>query len=60
MDRARWTSRTGRNADDLIADLQRLAAAGVEHITLRFGAPDTSALERFARDVMPAFRANSR
>jgi hypothetical protein len=39
----------------MIADLRSLADAGVEHITMRFGSTDPGALERFARDVMPAF-----
>jgi len=57
---AAWTAPGGRpglvgSPDDLVADLSQLAAAGVDHITLRFGTTDTAPLERFARDVMPAF-----
>ena len=55
---AAWTAPDGRprlvgSPDDLIRDLQLLAEAGVDHITLRFGATDPTPLERFARDVMP-------
>ena len=55
---AAWTAPDGRprlvgSPDDLIHDLQLLADAGVDHITLRFGTTDPSPLERFARDVMP-------
>jgi alkanesulfonate monooxygenase SsuD/methylene tetrahydromethanopterin reductase-like flavin-dependent oxidoreductase (luciferase family) len=57
---APWTAPDGRprlvgSPDELIADLRLLAAAGVDHVTLRFGSTDLSPLERFARDVMPAF-----
>jgi len=57
---AAWTAPDGRpglvgSSDDLVADLRLLADAGVDHITLRFGTTDSAPLERFARDVMPAF-----
>jgi len=57
-----WVAPDGRprlvgSPDDLIADLQRLADAGVDHVTLRFGTTDPSSLERFAREVAPAFDA---
>jgi alkanesulfonate monooxygenase SsuD/methylene tetrahydromethanopterin reductase-like flavin-dependent oxidoreductase (luciferase family) len=41
--------------DQLVADLRLLEAAGVEHVVLRFGLTGTSPLERFAREVAPAF-----
>ena len=41
--------------DDLIGDLQLLADAGVDHVTLRFGTVDPEPLERFAAEVLPAF-----
>ena len=57
---AAWSAPGGRpglvgSPDDMIADVRSLAEAGVEHITMRFGSNDTAPLERFARDVMPAF-----
>ena len=42
-------------ADQLIADLRLLEAAGVDSVTLRFGTNDVADLERFAREVRPAF-----
>jgi hypothetical protein len=39
----------------LIADLRLLEAAGVDSVTLRFGTNDVADLERFAREVRPAF-----
>jgi len=56
---AAWTAPDGRprlvgSPDDLIGDLGLLAAAGVDHVTLRFGTTDPAPMERFARDVMPA------
>jgi alkanesulfonate monooxygenase SsuD/methylene tetrahydromethanopterin reductase-like flavin-dependent oxidoreductase (luciferase family) len=59
---AAWSAPGGRpglvgSPDDMIADVRSLAEAGVEHITMRFGSNDTAPLERFARDVMPAFSA---
>jgi alkanesulfonate monooxygenase SsuD/methylene tetrahydromethanopterin reductase-like flavin-dependent oxidoreductase (luciferase family) len=59
---AAWTTPGGRpglvgSPDDVISDLHALADAGVEHITLRFGDNDPAHLERFARQVMPAFEA---
>ena len=55
-----WIAVDGRpglvgTPDDLISDLRALADAGVDHVTLRFGTRDVAPLERFARDVMPAF-----
>jgi alkanesulfonate monooxygenase SsuD/methylene tetrahydromethanopterin reductase-like flavin-dependent oxidoreductase (luciferase family) len=57
---AAWTAPDGRlglvgSPDDLVADLRLLADAGVDHVTLRFATTDPAPLERFARDVMPAF-----
>ena len=57
---AAWTAPDGRprlvgSPDDLIGDLRLLADAGVDQVTLRFGTTDPAPLERFARDVMPAF-----
>jgi alkanesulfonate monooxygenase SsuD/methylene tetrahydromethanopterin reductase-like flavin-dependent oxidoreductase (luciferase family) len=57
-----WVAPDGRprlvgSPDDLIADLQLLADAGVGHVTLRFGTTDAVPLERFAREVAPAFGA---
>lgn len=54
-----WVGPDGRpgmvgTPDQLVADLQALAAAGVEQVTLRFGTSDPANLERFARQVMPA------
>jgi alkanesulfonate monooxygenase SsuD/methylene tetrahydromethanopterin reductase-like flavin-dependent oxidoreductase (luciferase family) len=61
---APWSAPDGRpglvgSPDDLIADLRSLATAGVEHITLRFASNDPAPLERFARDVAPAFSSTS-
>jgi alkanesulfonate monooxygenase SsuD/methylene tetrahydromethanopterin reductase-like flavin-dependent oxidoreductase (luciferase family) len=39
----------------LIHDFGLLAQAGVDHVTLRFGSMDVAQLERFAREVVPAF-----
>jgi alkanesulfonate monooxygenase SsuD/methylene tetrahydromethanopterin reductase-like flavin-dependent oxidoreductase (luciferase family) len=55
-----WTAPDGRprltgTPDDLVADLQSLREAGVDHVTLRFGTTDIAPLERFAREVLPAF-----
>lgn len=55
-----WLDPDGRphfvgTPDDVTADLGRLEAAGVDHVTLRFGSTDVDQLERFARDVRPAF-----
>jgi alkanesulfonate monooxygenase SsuD/methylene tetrahydromethanopterin reductase-like flavin-dependent oxidoreductase (luciferase family) len=55
-----WVAPDGRprlvgSPDDVIADLHLLADAGVDHVTLRFGTTDPSSLERFAREVAPAF-----
>jgi alkanesulfonate monooxygenase SsuD/methylene tetrahydromethanopterin reductase-like flavin-dependent oxidoreductase (luciferase family) len=55
-----WLAPDGRprlvgTPDDLIADLRLLADAGVDHVTLRFRTTDPSSLERFAREVAPAF-----
>jgi alkanesulfonate monooxygenase SsuD/methylene tetrahydromethanopterin reductase-like flavin-dependent oxidoreductase (luciferase family) len=55
-----WIAPDGRprlmgSPDDLIGDLRLLAGAGVDHIALRFGTLETAPLERFAREVMPAF-----
>ena len=57
---APWTAPDGRprlvgSPDDLLGDLRLLAEAGVDHVTLRFGTTDPSPLERFARELMPAF-----
>ena len=57
---APWVAPDGRprltgTPDDLIADLQSLRDAGVDHVTLRFGTTDPAPLERFSREVMPAF-----
>ncbi len=41
--------------DEVAADLRLLDEAGVDHVVLRFGSTDVSALERFAADVMPFF-----
>jgi len=41
--------------DQVVADLRLLEAAGVEHVTLRFGNADIAHLERFADQVRPAF-----
>jgi alkanesulfonate monooxygenase SsuD/methylene tetrahydromethanopterin reductase-like flavin-dependent oxidoreductase (luciferase family) len=43
--------------DQLVEDFGLLARAGVDHVTLRFGSTDISQLERFAREVRPAFAA---
>ena len=57
---AAWVAPDGRprlvgTPDDIVGDLRSLEDAGVDHVTLRFGTVDTAPLERFARDVMPAF-----
>jgi alkanesulfonate monooxygenase SsuD/methylene tetrahydromethanopterin reductase-like flavin-dependent oxidoreductase (luciferase family) len=57
---AAWVAPDGRprlvgTPDQVVADLRLLEAAGVEHVVLRFGLTGTSPLERFAREVAPAF-----
>ncbi len=42
-------------ADQLISDFRLLEEAGVDSVTLRFGSNDVGDLERFAREVRPAF-----
>ena len=56
-----WTMSNGRpglvgSVDEIVEDLRKLADAGVDHVTLRFGTTDTEPLERFAAEVMPEFR----
>ncbi len=56
---AAWVEPGGRprlvgTPDQVVEDLRLLVAAGVDHITLRFGTADPEPLERFARQVMPA------
>ena len=41
--------------DQVASDLRLLEAAGVDHVTLRFGSADVGQLERFAGEVRPAF-----
>jgi alkanesulfonate monooxygenase SsuD/methylene tetrahydromethanopterin reductase-like flavin-dependent oxidoreductase (luciferase family) len=43
--------------DQVVSDLQLLEAAGVQHVTLRFGSTEVEHLERFASEVRPAFPA---
>lgn len=55
-----WVEADGRpglvgTPDQLIGDIRGLEEAGVENITLRFGTVDPGPLERFAREVLPAF-----
>jgi alkanesulfonate monooxygenase SsuD/methylene tetrahydromethanopterin reductase-like flavin-dependent oxidoreductase (luciferase family) len=55
-----WLAPDGRprltgTPDQLVGDLRALADAGVEQVTLRFGTTDTASLERFVREVRPAF-----
>jgi alkanesulfonate monooxygenase SsuD/methylene tetrahydromethanopterin reductase-like flavin-dependent oxidoreductase (luciferase family) len=62
---AAWSAPGGRprlvgSPEELIGDLRLLEGAGVDHVTLRFGTTDVGPLERFARDVMPAFTDESR
>jgi alkanesulfonate monooxygenase SsuD/methylene tetrahydromethanopterin reductase-like flavin-dependent oxidoreductase (luciferase family) len=57
-----WTDEDGRprfvgTPDQVVSDLQLLEAAGVQHVTLRFGSTEVEQLERFAREVRPAFAA---
>jgi alkanesulfonate monooxygenase SsuD/methylene tetrahydromethanopterin reductase-like flavin-dependent oxidoreductase (luciferase family) len=59
-----WIGPDGRpglvgTPEDLISDLRALADAGVEHITLRFGDARVEPMQRFAREVMPAFAQGS-
>jgi len=42
--------------DQVISDLRLLEAAGVDHVTLRFGSTEVGQIERFAAEVRPAFR----
>jgi alkanesulfonate monooxygenase SsuD/methylene tetrahydromethanopterin reductase-like flavin-dependent oxidoreductase (luciferase family) len=58
---APWMAEDGRprlcgSPDDVIGDLKLLEAAGVDHVTLRFGSVGPDPLERFALEVLPAFR----
>ena len=41
--------------DEVGTDLHLLEEAGVDHVVLRFGTPDTRPIERFAGEVMPRF-----
>jgi alkanesulfonate monooxygenase SsuD/methylene tetrahydromethanopterin reductase-like flavin-dependent oxidoreductase (luciferase family) len=41
--------------EQVVADLTLLEAAGVDHVTLRFGSTDVAQLERFTAEVRPAF-----
>lgn len=55
-----WLDTDGRprfvgTPEQVTADLALLEAAGVDHVTLRFGTNEVDQLERFARDVQPAF-----
>ena len=43
----------------LVDDFGQLARAGVDHVTLRFGSLDVVQLERFAREVLPAFEGQA-
>jgi alkanesulfonate monooxygenase SsuD/methylene tetrahydromethanopterin reductase-like flavin-dependent oxidoreductase (luciferase family) len=57
---AAWVAPDGRprlvgTPDQMTADLRLLENAGVEHVVLRFGLAGTAPLERFAREVAPAF-----
>jgi alkanesulfonate monooxygenase SsuD/methylene tetrahydromethanopterin reductase-like flavin-dependent oxidoreductase (luciferase family) len=57
---APWLADDGRprlvgTPDQLISDLRLLQAAGVDHVTLRFGSTDVGQLERFSAEVRPAF-----
>ncbi len=57
---AAWVAPDGRprltgTPDDLVADLQSLRDAGVDHVTLRFGTTKVAPLERFAREILPTF-----
>jgi alkanesulfonate monooxygenase SsuD/methylene tetrahydromethanopterin reductase-like flavin-dependent oxidoreductase (luciferase family) len=57
---AAWTTTEGRprlvgTPDQMTADLNLLADAGVEHVVLRFGHESAGQLERFAKEVAPAF-----
>ncbi len=58
---AAWVAPGGRprlvgTPDQMIGDLRLLEAAGVDYVVLRFGISGTQPLERFAREVAPAFR----
>lgn len=55
-----WVGDDGRprfvgTPDQLVSDFRRLASAGVDHVTLRFGSVEVRDLERFAEEVRPAF-----
>lgn len=55
-----WVDADGRprfvgTPEQVVADLTLLEAAGVDHVTLRFGSTDVAQLERFTAEVRPAF-----
>lgn len=55
-----WLADDGRHRfvgtpDQVASDLRLLEAAGVDHVTLRFGSTDVDEVERFAAEVAPAF-----
>ena len=41
--------------DQVIGDLRLLEVAGVEHVTLRFASTEVRDLERFVKEIRPAF-----
>jgi len=55
-----WLGNDGRprlvgRPDQVASDLRLLKAAGIDHVTLRFGSADIGQLERFAAEVAPEF-----
>jgi alkanesulfonate monooxygenase SsuD/methylene tetrahydromethanopterin reductase-like flavin-dependent oxidoreductase (luciferase family) len=57
LDESRWGQDPYGTAEDCVAAMRALAAAGCQHFVVRFAASDQGEqLRRFTTDVLPAFR----